>query len=464
MTVIFYKLSNALDTICTVDKSCECNNNNVSCTTSIQNTPFILPNSTTTIHFVDVPIAVVNNNTFVNNKNLQSITWVASKIMFVEALCLHNNLKYLDLSQNSIQNLSDDTFNNCFRLEYVDLSYNQLSFLSDNLFSNTIMLETVKLGHNIFYSISENVFKKTINIKKLSLGSSNFSILAENALSNLDKLEYLNIDNSGLEYLNKSSFSEHKNLYHVSLNNCTHLKSIDNDFISSAPNIEIIELNNCGQIQFLPPNIVLLEKLESLQLFNTEIKINCHNGWFSQWYNNDKNTVIGYVGYTNFIENINKLNCPAKIYFLSDSNTFQLTKKGIINCVAYGNPHPAITWLVPGGLTFHENKEADSNIANHPDVHNWDLNRVENQPILVNKNGSLHILRMLRNNIGNYTCYASNIYGNDSKIVEVHLDSGIFYNIKINALILGITSAMGFLMLTILCCAFKLLLIRSVLL
>lgn len=464
MTVMFHKLSNALDTVCNVDSKCECNNNNVSCTKFSQDTPiptpFILPISTITIHFKDVPIEIIKNNTFVI-ENMQSITWVASKIELVEPLC-HHNLKYLDLSQNIIFKLSDDTFNNCLKLEYIDLSYNQLGMLSDYLFFNTKMLETVKLEHNNFDTISENVFKETINIKELSIGNSNFFILAKNALSNLNNLEYLNIENSRIEYLNGSSFSEHHYLHNVLLNNCTHLKAIDTDFISSAPNIENIELNNCGLINFLPPNIGSLKNLKSLQLFNTKIQPNCHTGWFSQWYN--ENNVIGYEGFKHFIENINEFNCSAKINFLSDSNTFQLTKKGIINCVAYGNPHPAITWLVPGGLTFHKNKEADTNISNHPDVHNWDLNQIDNQPIEVSKNGSLHILRMLRNNIGNYTCYASNKFGNDSKIIEVHLDSGIFYSIKMNALILGIASAMGFLMLTILCCAFKLLLIRLVLL
>jgi len=67
---------------------------------------------------------------------------------------------------------------------------------------------------------------------------------------------------------------------------------------------------------------------------------------------------------------------------------------------------------------------------------------------------------MLRANVGNYTCYVSNKYGNDSETVKVHLDSSVFFNIKINALLLGITSALGFLILTILCCALKLLLIR----
>lgn len=462
ITVILLKLSNTLDTTICSDEKCECKNNNVSCTKFFQEAPFILPNNTRSIYFMDVPITVINNNTFVNG-NLQSITWVASKIMIIDALCYCNELQYLDLSQNNIQKLSDDTFKNCFKLEYVDLSYNQIGILSDNLFSHTKMLETVKLEHNTFNTITQNIFRENINIKKLSIGNSNFFILAENAMSNLNKLEYLNIENSGIEYLNKSSFGDHKNLHHVLLNNCTNLKSIDNVFIRSAPNIEIIELKNCGSIYFLPPNIISLKNLKSLQLLNTEIQPNCHNGWFNQWYNNKNTIVIGYEGYLDFKENLNKLICPAKIYHFSDSNTLTLTKKGIINCMAYGNPRPAITWLVPGGLTFHENKEADLNIYNHPDVHNWDLKQIDNQPILISKNGSLHILRMLRNNIGNYTCYTSNKYGNDSKIIEVHLDSGIFYNIKINAIILGITSAMGFLILTILCCAFKLLLIRLVL-
>lgn len=460
--LLLHELSNALGTATICDnRACKCAQNNVSCTNLTPDLHFVLPNDTTTISFVDVPIKVFNNNTF-TNENLQSVTWVASNIIIVEAL-YYNNLKYLDLSNNNIYKLFDNIFDNCPRLEYIDLSDNQLSTLSDNLFLHTQMLETVKLEKNIFSSISEHLFSMTNNIKKLSIGNPNLNVIGTNALSNLDKLEYLNIENSGIENLIKSSFGEHKHLNSILLNNCTHLLSIDNDIINSAPNIEIIELNNCGTIKFLPPSIVSLENLKRLQIFETEIQPNCHNGWFSQWFN-ETTTIIGYENNTQFISDINKLNCPAKIYHTSSSITLQLTKRGIINCKAYGNPLPAVTWLVPGGLTFHQNKEADTNITHHPNTHDWDFKEITSQSLSTDKNGSLQILRMLRTSIGNYTCYVSNKYGNDSKTVEVHLDSSVFFNIKINALLLGIASALLFLMLTILCYAFKLLLIRLVLL
>lgn len=464
VTAAFAFLNKPLDagtttTVCDYNV-CECNNNSVSCTKKFPlEPPFAIPNDTTTVHFVDVLIDVLNNNTFTGGE-LQKITWVSSNITMVEPLHIYK-LKYLDLSRNNIFKLLDGTFDYCPQLEYVDLSNNQLRILSDDLFTRNKMLQTLKIEKNIFYSISERLFRETNNLKHLSIGNPYLTILAENAMANLDKLEFLSIENSSIENLNKSSFGEHKYLNSILLNNCIHLTKIDNNLISSAPNIEFIELNNCSKIDFLPPNIVSLKKLKRLQLFETEIQPNCHNGWFSNWLNKT-NSVIGYKKDTHFIETINKLLCPAKIYYTSNSITLQLTKKGIIDCMAFGNPLPSITWLVPGGLTFHANKEADTNLTNHPSAHNWDLNQIDSQSLLINKNGSLHILRMLRTNIGNYTCYVSNIYGNDSKTLEVHLDSEVFFNIKINALILGISSALGFLMLTILCCAFKLLLIRLV--
>ncbi|XP_008180447.1 leucine-rich repeat-containing protein 15 [Acyrthosiphon pisum] len=462
-TIILQKLTNALDaaaTVCDNEMACKCANNTVSCTTLEQDGAFILPYGTQVVHFDNVPIAIVNNGTFENGKLLREITWVASKIKLVEAL-YHNDLKYLDLSRNDIFKLSDDTFHNCLRLEYIDLSDNQLNILSDNLFLHTSSLVTVNLEKNHFSSISDNLFKHTINLKNLSIGNPNLSLLDTNSMANLYNLEYLSIQNCGIRNLNQSSFGEHNMyLYSVILNNCTHLTSIDNNFISSSPNIKIIEINDCGTIDFLPPSIVSLKNLQHLRMSNTELQPNCQNGWFSQWFNNETTTVVGYEKYSNFIESLNEINCPPNIYYTNSPITLQLTKKGIINCMAYGNPLPSITWLVPGGLTFHENKQADINISHHPNVHNWDLNQIVSQSLITDKNGSLHILRMLRTHIGNYTCYVSNKYGNSSKLVEVHLDSEVFFSIKINALLLGISSALGFLMLTILCCAFKLLLIR----
>lgn len=463
-TIILSKLTNAVgavQTVCDNEKACKCINNTASCMTLQQDGTIILPYGTEVVLFDDVPTVIINNSTFANGKQLREITWVASKIKLVEEL-YQNYLKYLDLSRNNIFKLSDDTFHNCPLLEYIDLSDNQLNILSDDLFSHASSLGTVNLEKNYFNSISENFFKYTINIKNLSIGNPNLSVLDKNSITNLYKLEYLSIENCGIRNLNQSSFGEHINLYSVKLNNCTHLTSIDNEFISSSPNIKIIELNDCGIIDSLPSNIVSLKNLQHLQMSNTLIQPNCQNGWFSQWFNNKTTTVVGYENYSHFIETLNEINCPPKIYYTNSPITLQLTKKGIINCMAYGNPEPSITWLVPGGLTFHENKQADINISHHPNVHNWDLNQIVSQSLLIHKNGSLNILRMLRTHIGNYTCYVSNKYGNSSQLVEVHLDSGVFFSIKINALLLGISSALGFLMLTILCCALKLLLVRLV--
>lgn len=451
-TVTLHKLSNAYITnICINDNNCR---------KFLQEPPYTLPINTTTVHFEDVPIAILNN-TF-TNKNIQSITWISSNITSVAAVN-YSDLQYLNLSNNNIEEIYEDAFEQCYKLEYIDLSENKLSVLSDKLFQHTILLEYINLKNNFLYSISEHLFKETSNLKNISLGNHNLSILAVNALSNLDKLEYLSIENSGIKSLNKSTFGQHNHLKSILLNNCTHLTTIENDLLSSIPNIEIIELNNCGFIHFLPHSIAFLKNLRRLEMSKTQVQPNCHNGWFSQWNNNDTINDIGFENYNYFIKKTSQLKCPAKIYYISDSITLHLTKKGIINCKAFGNPLPAITWLVPSGLTFHENKEADDKISHHPNIHNWDLNRIDSQSLSIDKNGSLHILRMLRTSIGNYTCYVSNEYGNDSKVVEVHLDSGVFFSIKINALLLGIISALGFLGLTILCCSFKLLLIRLVL-
>lgn len=452
-TILLYNHTNAYN----ITNICINDNNN--CKKFLQEPPFTLPTNTITVHFVDVPIATINN-TFTNN-NLQSITWVSSNITSVTAVN-YNDLQYLNLSKNNIAEISEDAFDQCHKLEYIDLSDNKLNVLSDKLFQHTILLESINLENNIFYSISEHLFRETSNLKYISLGNHNLSIIAINALSNLEKLEYFSIENSGIKSLNKSSFGQHNHLTSIILNNCTHLTSIENDLISSTPNIEIIKLNNCGLIDFLPHSIASLKNLKRLEMSNTQIQHNCQNGWFSQWINNETINDIGYKRYNYFIERINELKCPAKLYYISDSMTLHLTKKGIINCKAFGNPLPAITWLVPSGLTFHANKEADKNIISHPNIHDWDLNQIDSQSFSIDKNGSLHILRMLRTSIGNYTCYVSNEHGNDSRVTEVHLDSEVFFSIKINALLLGIISALGFLGLTILCCSFKLLLIRLV--
>ncbi|XP_050441155.1 peroxidasin homolog [Adelges cooleyi] len=411
---------------------CECKNSTITCVdVLIENQQqFNMTEDITTVHFTRTPIETIKNK-FFTSENLQNITWISSNIKKVESLD-QKKLKYLDLSKNVINELSPDAFANCPQLEYIDLSNNRISYIPDNLFLETSMLKVLKLENNNFNAIPKHLF------------------------SNLENLEYLNVADSGLYNI---SFGPLKNLRSIIISNSNNLSTIEEDSFSSTPNIEVIEINNCNKLQTLPNTIASLKNLKKLHMANTKMEVNCYNGWFMQWVN-ETNVIEGFEGYSDFVTNINKLDCPPKIYYTTGPVVFQLTENGTIECKAYGNPYPAITWLAPGGRTFHENKETDKNFTDHPKVHDW-----ENKPIYVpsiktDLNGSMHISRVLRDNIGNYTCYVSNIHGHDSQVVVLRLDSSVFFNIKINAILLGLVSAIGFLMLTILCCAFKLLLIK----
>lgn len=452
---------------------CECDGHGLVHCENYDRAPFPLPDNATAVRFVNVrPAEYVFGDGALSSttaaSRLLSVVWTASHVASVTALRSFYRLTRLDLSGNAISAVADGAFDRCPYLEYVDLSDNRLTALPDALFANAGRLHTVRMQGNAFRAITAGLFEGCgDSMTELSLGNRDLQDIAANAMTGLTGLRVLSVENSAIERIDKSSFGRHPRLDTLRLNNCTRLETIDDDFItSSAPNVETIELNDCGTIGFLPPGIVSLKNLKRLQMSGTNIRPNCRNGWFGRWLNDNADAAVVVVGFqnrTDFVEAINRLECPPKIHRISSTVMLQLTKSGTVDCMAFGNPSPAITWLVPGGLTFHENKEADANITQHPKAHDWDLNPIDNNQLhFTERNGSLHITRMLRSNIGNYTCYVSNKYGNDSRTAEVLLDSEVFFNIKINALLLGITSALGFLMLTILCCAFKLLLIRLV--
>ncbi len=59
------------------------------------------------------------------------------------------NLKYLVLSGNTIEELDSESFASFTRsLVYLDISYNKLEFISNDLLANCTNLKTVLLGHN----------------------------------------------------------------------------------------------------------------------------------------------------------------------------------------------------------------------------------------------------------------------------------------------------------------------------
>ena len=152
-----------------------------------------------------------------------------------EAIANRNvtNLVILDLSHNQIRNIEPLTFQHMLLMKVLILSYNLISSLNSclaplinlenlNLANNLIQrlpqntfhqnkkLEILELQHNILKSLKPKLFMFTVNLKFLNLKKNNISKLKK-SLFPLTKLKHLNLSYNQISYIS-NNFKNNGNL------------------------------------------------------------------------------------------------------------------------------------------------------------------------------------------------------------------------------------------------------------
>lgn len=110
-----------------------------------------------------------------------------------------NNLKYLDLSCNSIVDATKLNLSELSDLAYVDLSGNSIKRLHRTLFQNLTKLKVVRLAGNRLNKIYKNYFFNLIDIEALLLSNNNISEIENDTFAYLPNLQYLDLSNNQLD-------------------------------------------------------------------------------------------------------------------------------------------------------------------------------------------------------------------------------------------------------------------------
>jgi Leucine-rich repeat (LRR) protein len=132
------------------------------------------------------------------------------------------SLNFLNLSEQSLTDLSNDSFNGLYDLEafhlrtnrltnlplyvfkelfslkYLHLDENKLETLSKEIFFGLSNLTNLSISHNRIISIQNETFIYLINLRNLTLNSNQIKFIDKNGFKGIDKLIYLNLNNNSL--------------------------------------------------------------------------------------------------------------------------------------------------------------------------------------------------------------------------------------------------------------------------
>jgi Leucine-rich repeat (LRR) protein len=118
-----------------------------------------------------------------------------------------NQIKYLDLYNNKIQKIGENTFSELKDLKWICLSYNKIEFIKDEIFKNNLKLEYIDLNENPIKMINSKLFTNLDQLEKVEINSMNFRASDIKAINGPLQTHYNNFfiyeKNQAIEFLKK---------------------------------------------------------------------------------------------------------------------------------------------------------------------------------------------------------------------------------------------------------------------
>ena len=227
-------------------------------------------------------IETIKDSTFSNLIHLSSLDLSQNNLISIEYGTFQNlsNLDLFDLSHNYLDGLSEKIFenfdfngslnldfnfvkrlganfflNSLYNLNELNLRNNELVLIEDNSLRSLYKLEKLYLDFNMLSEMNEKAFSNLAQLKVLSLNSNKLKHMSmiRDALKNFKQLESIDFSRNFLEFVNKSDFNFNTKLRSINLNE-NFLKRIEvfsfrnlfdlKIFKISTNNLEYFEMNS----------------------------------------------------------------------------------------------------------------------------------------------------------------------------------------------------------------------------
>jgi Leucine-rich repeat (LRR) protein len=132
-------------------------------------------------------VTSIKMSTFVDMADLVKLYVASNLIKIIEpySFRMQNNLETLDLSNNRLRDLNNDTFCGLFSLIYLSLKRKNLIYLS-------------LIWENVIQSIQTSLFRELVNLIELYLGGNPIKLVEDESFFNLNFLRVLELDSFDL--------------------------------------------------------------------------------------------------------------------------------------------------------------------------------------------------------------------------------------------------------------------------
>lgn len=381
------------------------------------------------------------DHSFRPNKNLQELVLSTNRLTKLPPRLFSglNQLKILELADNEIDTVPRGLFSDLVSLQHLDLSGNPITRLTSITFHSLSNLRWLSLKNLPVTVLPYDVWRPVRKLRTLLLSGTRLEALRNEDLKGLDKLETLEVNNSPLREISR----------------CT---------LDRTPALRKIDLRD-SNLTFLPANVAQLSFLSELQLQGNPWACDCRMFWFVKWAESKEHlrTVFqsGFRcgdeidGTADILQTLRYLKCaPPNLIYATPTQQHLLLNPVLLECEFNGNPTPSLTWVTPTLQVLHWNPDPafPDAFVEHPPVHGWEQSVpfVDDGRIRILENGSLYIATLLRQDVGQYKCYAVNPIANATTYISLQMNPITLNRIRIMSILVGAASATAFLLLTLL--------------
>ncbi|XP_069673023.1 uncharacterized protein [Periplaneta americana] len=171
-------------------------------------------------------------------------------------------LEIVDISENEIPELKEDTFYGLTRLKDLDIRRCQIFVVDQRAFSGLTRLVTLSLSYNNIQDLKPYTFKDLKEMKSLFLDHNNIETLDAHIFFGLTKLEMLKLSENQINRMSPNVLKFLPALTTFDISGNVNLDVMDDDLFGRNPNLKELQLSRCNIRSIAFKNLPNLERIE----------------------------------------------------------------------------------------------------------------------------------------------------------------------------------------------------------
>ncbi|XP_066597236.1 carboxypeptidase N subunit 2-like isoform X2 [Prorops nasuta] len=206
------------------------------------------------------------------NPSITRIVLKDNKIKIIDAaMHFYEALKNVDLSNNHIYNIPNDSFKDQKQLEELHLKHNKISALTETTFFGLSSLTVLNLRDNYLEVLKNKFFSPLRKLQELDLGQNRISEVEEGAFEKLTSLRVLFLDDNQLKTVPSAALVPLSSLaeLHVGWNS---FASLSDDAFKGLEQLAVLDVMGAGLETISDGGFRGLNALRSLRLGGNKLR------------------------------------------------------------------------------------------------------------------------------------------------------------------------------------------------